>query len=311
MRHRPERPVVAFAFPGVGAEWSGAEAGFLRRHGSAMRPCLDAASDAAGADLAAAVASGRHAQLGREEQELLAYALSCAAHTVCRDAGVHPALVAGYSLGVYTAMACSGAVSFAEGLGMVRRAHALARAACAGGRFGMGAVVGLSVADVTALLARPERRGLCLANVNSDYAVTLSGTRGALDPFLEDAAAHGALKVVALDVDIPYHNPNLLAGVSETFAAELRTAAWREPLCPIVSSVDQALLAAPDRLREFTAKNLSTPFHWQRTVERLARAGVDLVIECGPGVALTQNARFIAGAPEHANLKNAPRRLGL
>jgi malonyl CoA-acyl carrier protein transacylase len=116
---------------------------------------------------------------------------------------------------------------------------------------------------------------------------------------------------VLLDIDMPYHHPGYLAAATDRFRAFLSGLAWSVPCCPIVSPIDQALLADPARLLECTASNISTPIRWQKVVERLAALGVAVAVECGPGISLTQHASFIEGAPKHVNTKTSAWKLGI
>lgn len=291
------RGPAAFVFPGVGVAPSGHEEEFLDRHGGVMRPFLEEAAAFAGGD----VRSG----------EIYTHAFDCAVAAVYRAAGLEPVCVAGHSLGLYAALADSGAVRFGDALAMVERARALVREACPPGRFGMAVVVGLREPEIPRLLDDPERAGLAVANVNNETGVVLSGAVDELNSFLEAADREGALKAALLDVDLPYHNPRYLAPATERFREFLRGLQWRAPRCPVVCSIDHGLLTDPAALLEYTARNISAPIRWQGVVERLAALGVAVALECGPGISLTQHAYFIPGAPRHVNTKTVKWKLGI
>jgi malonyl CoA-acyl carrier protein transacylase len=86
---------------------------------------------------------------------------------------------------------------------------------------------------------------------------------------------------------------------------------WNKPACPIVSSINQNFLTESKDLLQFTAKNLSTPVSWQDVMATLSANNVQIVIECGLGISLTQNGRMIPSAPRFANIRNSQRRLGV
>jgi malonyl CoA-acyl carrier protein transacylase len=102
----------------------------------------------------------------------------------------------------------------------------------------------------------------------------------------------------------------LLEGVSAAFHAFLKLLHWRQPSCPIVSTIDQGLLTTADELLDFTARNLAAPLNWQRVVSALHRAGVVRVVECGAGISLAQNGRFMPFHLEYVTVKNVLRKLG-
>ena len=300
---------AAFVFPGVGVTASGHEGEFLERHREVMQPFLDEALAFAGeslhATLAPLSADPSAGPPSPRAEELFTYAFDCAVAAVYRQSGLEPSYVAGHSLGLYAALAVTGAVRFGDGLEMVVRARDFVRDACPPGRFGMAVVIGMSAAEIVSLLADPAHAGVARANINTDTATVLAGSVADLERFLEVARREGAFKAVPLDIDMPYHHPVYLAPATARFRAFLGGLAWSAPSCPLVSSIDQALIADPAELLECTACNISTPIRWQKVVERLAALGVAVALECGPGISLTQHALFIPGAPKHVNTKTS------
>ena len=306
-----ENEKIAFIFPGVGIEHCGHEAGFVARHRCTVSPYLEQASERADVDLAQAIAAGELRSLSNLAREILTYAFNCAAAAVYMRAGLVPTLMAGHSMGIYSAMVSAGSLSFSDGLGAVEKAHELVQATCAGKGFGMAAVVGLSAAEVTALLDTEAYADSCIANVNNATSVVLTGRRRELELFLKEAEAHGALKAGLLGVDAPYHHPVWAAGASAAFRHHLQTLTWQSPDCPIISSIDGSLLTDVDTLLDFTARNLCSPICWQGVTEAMGVAGIGLAVECGAGVSLTQNARFLKGCPPHTNIRSVQWRLGI
>lgn len=310
MSARTEPPRAAIAYPGVGVAPCGSEARFFARHRTLMAPLLLEASEAAQADLVLAMQDGSWPGLAPRTRELFGFACGCAVDAVYRDCGVQPLLVAGHSMGIYAALVGARALSFADGLRTTARAHDLARAATAGGRFGMGLVLGLEGALLEELLRPFPDGSVCLACTNSPSSRVLSGEGEALGAALAAAAERGALRAERIDVDLPFHNARYLGAASAELAAFLREITWSRPACPVVSSLDQRLLGFPDELAAHTARNLSAHVQWHRVIETMAAQGIDVVFESGPGVSLSQSARFVPGAPQHLNIRNAHTRLG-
>jgi [acyl-carrier-protein] S-malonyltransferase len=311
MSAQTENDTVAFVFPGVGIDLCGHEAEFIARHQATVSPYLAQASARAHVDLEAAIQSGSLLRLDDRARELLAYGFNCAAAAVYRKAGIAPAFLAGHSLGIYSAITVGEALSFEDGLGLVEKAHACVRAVCEKARFGMAVIVGLSVEEIGGMLDCDAYNGICVANRNNATSLVLTGLRSELEAFMEEAERHGALKAAMLPVEAPYHHPLWAAPASNKFRHHLMTLSWQASVCPIVSSIDGSLLTQPGELLELTAANLSSPICWQGVVEALGTAGTHLAIECGLGISLTQNARFIPSSPKHVNVKTSQWRLGI
>jgi [acyl-carrier-protein] S-malonyltransferase len=303
-----ERPAdrVAFAFPGVAVRLCGAETGVLRAREALFRPLLDEASDVAGRDLTAALRSGTVDALADREKQAFTYAFSVGVARAFAETGVAPDLFAGYSFGVYAALAFSGAVSFTDGLAMLAEAYDVMERATAGRDAGMAVVIGLTEAEVRASLG--DRNGTAtLVNSNSDVCHVVAGLAPDLAAFVADARARGAVSAEALGVRIPYHHPVLLADAVPAFRRFLAGRTWNDPTCPLVSSIDQSLLATAAELTEFAARNLATPISWRRVALRLAREGVARIVECGPGISLTQNGRFLPAGITYLNVRRLAR----
>jgi len=302
---------TAFAFPGVGVRPSGCEAKFYRRHESMVRPFLDEASHAAKTDLAFSLLRDQIEGLEEGTRQYFTYAFSAGVCAVLQDRGFVPEFTAGYSFGIYAAMYASGAISFTTGLSILEEAYRLMKDACNGNPSGMGFVVGLNRADISRVLDKKSYSSLCLVNSNSDMCNIFAGKKKALEGFLAEAQAHGALAAECLSVAIPYHHPRILSEVTPKFRAFLQTFEWERPQCPVVSSIEQTLLVDVDALIDFTARNLSTPNNWQGVVRALNSGSVERMIECGPGISLTQNGRFLPYAIKYVNIKNMLRSLGI
>lgn len=310
MLNNTESDKIAFVFPGVGVPLCGYEGAFFTKHRSIMAAFLEEASRQASADMMAALSAENIANFSALDRELFAYAFGCACAAVYREYGVKPTCVTGHSLGVYAALSAAGAISFSDGLRVVVRAYELARDTCREGKFGMGVTVGLTSDEIEKMLSEGDYGSICLVNFNNPTAYVLSGYRHELKLFLAEAESQGALKAMFLEVVAPYHNPGFLSAASdglELFLKELSS--WNPPICPIISPFDQAELATEEQLVAMVARNLSNPIYWQRAIEAMSQLGVRSVFECGAGISLTQNSRFIPGAPKHFNCKTSGWRL--
>jgi len=296
---------TALLFPGAAVRMCGREIAFYRRHATPMRPFLEAGSDCAGVDLADALAEGG-AALGELQSQILTHSFGCAAAAAY---GAAPQFLAGYSLGIYPAFVAAGAISFEDGLAIIRIAFGLVEEACAGKACGMAVVIGLEHGAAERLAQACGPASVCVANSNNATSKVLSGDKAALRWVVEEARAEGAFKAEVLDIGYPYHHPGYLGHIRGRFEGELRRFTWRRGLCPIVSSIDQRFLREPEELIDFTARNLLTPVNWQGVMETLVASGVDTAYECGIGISLTQNGRMIPGAPRFVNVKSGQRKV--
>jgi len=150
-----------------------------------------------------------------------------------------------------------------------------------------------------------------MVNSNNPTSKVLAGQRAELQALMVAALEQGTFKTVLLGADLPYHHPLLLAGATPLLAEFLHSLPWTAPHCPVVSTIDGRLVQAPEELLALTARNIATPIDWQRAVQTLATEGITLALECGAGLALTQNARLISPSPAFVSLKQAQQRLGL
>ena len=203
-----------------------------------------------------------------------------------------PALVAGHSVGEYAALVAAGVLGLAAALRLVtRRAELMARAA---GEGGMAAIIGLDRAAVQVVvdgIARPTE--LVVANDNAPGQVVISGLREALEAAEEPMRAAGARRFLRLPVSGAFHSP-LMAGVAGDLAEAFEAETWSEARVPVVSNVTAEPLTDAERIRALLAEQVRSPVEWVGSVRRMVEEGIDTMVECGPGAALSGMVRRIA-----------------
>ncbi len=303
---------LAFTFPGVGAALTGREATLLRRNQAVTSPLLERASALAGADLEAALGSDQPAPLSERAVQLMTYAFSCAMARALRANGHRPVLAAGYSMGLYAALECAGAITFDEGLAMTAEAHRVMLEVCGGGGpHGLAVTVGITADDLDQLLTRGggALEQVRLVNRNNNTALVCAGPVAQLQLLVERALGVDAIKAALLPAELPYHHPELMARAPAAFSPFLEGLSWTRPDCPVVSAVSGEPLVVPEQLIHLTAQHLARPIAWPPVLETFIRHGVDAAVECGPGISLTQSARMVPGAPAFINVKTVQRRL--
>lgn len=305
----PDKHEFAFLFPGIGVKPFGREYQFYRRYRTIIEPFLLKASAVAGVDLGASLLAGTIFDNEQFVREIFAFAFSHGTYLVFAEKGLYPRLMAGHSLGIYAALSSSGAISFDDGLIMIKKAHQFGRRCSGKKKFGVAVIIGIGHDEILNWSQQSGYGSIHLANLNSSSSAVFVGYAGEIEALLHWAEAEGALKSIRLRIDIPYHSPLFMEQATKDLKKEIAKMTWRKPRCPILSALDNTLLHRRDELIEMTATNLSHPINWPGLIKTLELMGIDEVVECGAGISLTQHGRFIEGAPRHYNLKNMRRRL--
>ena len=224
--------------------------------------------------------------------QYIAYIHGCTSAFILEAQGLHPHYLSGYSMGIYAALVHGGAVTFEDGLLLIRHAFQEISYTTLTGRFGMAGIVGLTEQDLSPILARfPEVE---LTNQNSAYSVVLSGRQHHLEQVLEFAREEGAFHTRMLNVTVPYHS-HLLKSAALELARFVYTRDIKCLKLPVVSVLTQQILHSPEDIKTELVENLYKHFNWLKAQEKMQKLGVSLFIECGPGRNLTKNARFIPG----------------
>jgi [acyl-carrier-protein] S-malonyltransferase len=248
------------------------------------------ASAVLGYDLAALCFEGAEEELrrtSRAQPALLVTSLACLAPLTA--AGVTPDVVAGHSLGEYTALVVAGSLEFEEAVGLVARRGELMEAADARRPGTMAAVLGL---DRERLQAICEPMGVALANLNAPGQVVISGEAGAVELAGARAAEMGARRVMPLKVSAAFHSPLMVEPAGE-MARALMAASIRAASIPVLSNVTAAPMCEPAEIRELLIAQMVRSVRWEESIRRAGAMGVDTVVEVGPGNVLSGLARRI------------------
>jgi [acyl-carrier-protein] S-malonyltransferase len=274
---------IAFCFPGQGSQDVGMGQAMAERFPDA-RAVYDAASEAVGFDVARLCFEGSMDELTRTElQQPALVATSLACLRAVETLGVRPHYVIGHSVGEYSALAASGALTPAEAVVLVReRGEAMAEAA-RDKPGAMAAVLGLEDAVVEELCA--SIADVWPANYNCPGQVVVSGENSAVERLLEAAAARGARRTVKLRVSGAFHSP-LVARAAERLRPALARASFREPAPPFMSTVT-ARFEEAQRLAGLLVEQLTGPVKFTQAVRGLVKDGVGVFVEIGPGQVLS------------------------
>lgn len=220
--------------------------------------------------------------------------VSIALYRLLESRGCRPRLVAGHSLGEYSANVAAGTLSFADAVRTVRRRGRYMQEAVPIGHGAMAAILGLDVDSVArACVEAAEGDVVSPANLNAPGQVVIAGTRAAVERAAERATALGARRVVMLPVSAPFHCA-LMKPAEERLAPELRALHTSDPRLPIVANVDAEPKMDRAAAIEALVRQVSAPVRWEDVVRRLASEGVRAYVEVGPGAVLSGLVKKIA-----------------
>lgn len=276
----------AFVFPGQGSQSVGMLDAFADV--AVVRETLAEAAEALGQDLATLIANGPENELNLTVNTQPA--MLAASYAIYRAwlaaGGAQPAMVAGHSLGEYTALVAAGALRFADALKLVRfRAQAM-QSAVPAGVGGMAAILGLEDDSVRQVCREANLAGVVEAvNFNAPFQVVIAGARAAVELACELAKARGAKRALLLPVSAPFHS-SLLKPASEQLRGYLQQVTIVTPSIPVVNNIDVATPSEPAAIKDALVRQAAGPVRWVECVEALARGGVARIVECGPGKVL-------------------------
>ncbi len=287
----------AFVFPGQGSQ----TVGMLDAWGdhAVVRDTLTEASQALGEDLGALIHAGPKEQLDlttNTQPVMLAAAVACYRAWMA-ETGLAPAVVAGHSLGEYSALVAAGSLTLADALPLVRfRAQAMQDAVPVGAG-AMAAILGLDAEVVRAICAETEAavgQPVSAANFNDPKQTVIAGAKAAVDQACEALKGRGAKRALPLAVSAPFHCA-LMKPAAEKLRERLASVTIRPPQIPLINNIDVAVQTEPDAIREALYRQAFGPVRWVEIVQAMRARGVTHLIECGPGKVLAGLAKRIDG----------------
>lgn len=283
---------TALLFAGQGAQVVGMGKDFTATFPSA-KAWFDRANDTLGYDLASICFSGPDAELTKTENAQPGiFLVSWVAFQLLKERV--PSLefhaTAGLSLGEFTALTAAGALSFEDGLRVVRQRGRFMQEACEATRGGMAAIIGLDEAPTREVCAEA---GVVLANFNCPGQLVISGESEKITKAVELAKAKGARRAIPLPVAGAYHSP-LMASAQPKLAAELGKIQISAPTVPVISNVDALPSGRPDGASSRLVQQVTSPVLWDHSMRVLVAQEFSCFIELGPGTALSGFMKRIA-----------------
>lgn len=285
----------AFVFPGQGSQAIGMLNGFADN--AVVQQTLAEASDALQFDLARLIAEGPKEELDltTNTQPVMLTAAVAMYRAWIAAGGKTPALVAGHSLGEYSALVAAGVIPFKDAVPLVRfRAKAMQEAVPVG-QGGMAAILGLSDVDVLAVCAEAAQGDVVEAvNFNAPAQVVIAGHKAAIERACELAKAKGAKRALVLPVSAPFHS-SLLKPASDRLREYMAGVVFSTPQIPLINNVDVATVNDVDSIKDALVRQAANPVRWVESVQKMEAEGIKDVVECGPGKVLAGLTKRING----------------
>jgi [acyl-carrier-protein] S-malonyltransferase len=299
--------VIGFLFPGQGSQAVGMGKALADQF-AVCRDVFREADEALGAPLTTLIFDGPADALTLTENTQPAIVtMSTAVLRLLESRGLHPAMVAGHSLGEYSAHVAAGTLTFADAVRLVRNRGRYMQEAVPVGAGAMAAILGLDAAGVEKACAEAaEGDVISAANLNAPGQIAIAGSSEAVKRAIDRAKALGARRAIPLQVSAPFHCA-LMKPAEERLAPELRAVDAHAPRVPVVANVDaEPKTDAPSAI-DALIRQIASPVRWEDVVRRMVADGVTAFVEVGPGSVLSGLGRKIArdvtfvniDAPEH------------
>jgi len=288
---------TAFFFPGQGSQSVGMMSGF--GDNQIIRDTFQEASDVLGVDLWAMATEANELINETTNTQPIMLTAGVAAWRAWQSVSEQmPAVVAGHSLGEYTALVAAGALSFKDALPLVRYRAEVMQSAVPAGVGAMAAILGLDDDAVRAVCTEAAQGEVLEAvNLNSPGQVVIAGNKAAVERGMEAAKAKGAKRALALPVSVPSHCA-LMHPAALKLAEYLVNVAINAPLIPVVHNADVVAYNDGDKIKDALVRQLYSPVRWVETVQHIAAQGAVQSAECGPGKVLAGlTKRIVAELP--------------
>lgn len=276
----------AFVFPGQGSQ----SVGMMAAYGDSavVRTTFDDASSVLGDDLWAMVANGPAELLTQtvNTQPVMLTAGIAVWRLWQEKGGRKPAVVAGHSLGEYSALVAAGVIDFKDAVPLVRLRAAAMQEAVPVGTGAMAAVLGLDNAGIAAACAEAAQGEVVEpVNFNANGQTVIAGHKAAVGRAMEACKARGAKMAKALPVSAPFHS-SLIRPAADKLAARLAELSLNAPQIPVINNVDVSIENDPGRIKDALIRQAYNPVRWVETIQVMSSLGVSTVAECGPGKVL-------------------------
>jgi [acyl-carrier-protein] S-malonyltransferase len=280
---------LAFIFPGQGSQKVGMLAAAHETFQS-VRETFSEAAEALGYDLWDRIQNGEQEALNLTEttQPVLLTSSVALWRAWLEQGGVQPAVMAGHSLGEFSALVCAGAIGFADTVQLVRQRGAFMQSAVPVGEGAMAAIIGLEDEAINGICAGVAAEGngvVAAVNYNSPGQVVIAGQADAVETAILALKEAGAKRALPLPVSAPFHT-ELMKPAGERLAEVLATIEIAAPAIPVVHNVHARTETDPERIRGLLVEQIYSPVQWTGCVHAMIGEGAGQMVECGPGKVL-------------------------
>lgn len=274
---------LAFAFPGQGSQKVGMLSE-LAQHHEEVEATFAEASEVLGYDLWSLCQEGPQEKLNQTEvtQPLLLTSSIACYRVYQKICATQPSVVAGHSLGEWSALVAAGVLAFNDAVRLVARRGALMQAAVPAGEGAMAAILGLSDEAVKHVC---EANDAYAVNFNCPGQVVVAGATSAVENVLVAAKEAGAKRALPLPVSAPFHTP-MMKPAAQALSEDIGNTAFSAPQIPVIHNVNVEKTSEPADIKSLMVEQIYSPVLWTQTVERMIDEGVTTIIECGPGKVL-------------------------
>jgi [acyl-carrier-protein] S-malonyltransferase len=277
---------IAFVFPGQGSQNVGMGKDICENFNTAKQT-FNEASEALGYDVAFLCFNGPAEELNKTYRtQPCILTVSTAIARILIEKGVTPSVVAGHSLGEYSALVAAGAISFPDAVRLTEQRGRFMQEAVPEGKGLMAAILGLEKEKVDTICSSLQSGYAAPANYNCPGQIVIAGEKTAVEEAVERCKSAGAKRAVVLAVSVPSHC-RMMSAASERLAALLDTLTLKQPAIPLVNNADAALLNDIEKIKDSLIRQLNSPLRWEDSVQNIAASGVDVFIEAGPGKVLS------------------------
>src|SRR5437868_6712669 len=295
---------LAFIFPGQGSQAVGMGKDLADKFPVA-RQTFEEANAALGYQISDLCFNGPEEKLKLTEiTQPAILTVSVAAYRVLQEKGISPVVVAGHSLGEYSAHVAAGTLSFADAVRTVRNRGRYMQEAVPVGVGAMAAILGMAADAVAAVCNEAAQGEVCQpANINSPEQIVISGNKSAVERAAELAKERGAKRAVMLQVSAPFHCA-LMHPAEERLAIDLEKLAFQNPRVPVVTNIDGVTKDSAAGSRDALIRQVTGAVQWVRCMQRMIAAGVENFVEVGPGKVLCGLLRQIDRSRSCVNVED-------
>lgn len=294
---------IAFVFPGQGSQYVGMGKD-LYDNFDEIKSLYESASEALGYDVKELSFKGPQEELNKTfRTQPCILTASIAAYKVLSSKGISPYVVAGHSLGEYSAIVAAGVLPFEEAVRLTEKRGIFMQETVPEGKGLMAAILGLERNKVDDICLSVESGYVSPANYNSPGQIVIAGEKKAVEDAIKLAKDSGAKRVIALAVSAPSHC-TLMIEASNRLSDLLNTIEFRNPDVPVVNNADAMFLSSAEKIKLSLIKQLNRPLLWEDSIRKIVDSGIDTFIEVGPGKVLSGLIKRIEPAARLFNVED-------